>query len=296
MRKYILTLAAIVCSVTSFAAINAQHSFEDRLPAFLRVNGRGSIELSTEKYKDGKSSVKFNWNGPVQLMFTNGSDIEASMKADGGGMILWIYNTAPISEPLLFKFHDKSHGVICQFNFNMDFTGWRTMWIKYEDMLTPDGRHLGEIPLAERNTDASRMTVTVPQSCQQGTIYLDRLSFMQTRMQDQIVPDKQIPENNFMLRSRLWQWGQLWRWEQYPEPELKAVNADQAKMLRSVEERMDAWAATGNPGAQYTQSTLIPRANDAYAKYGIKRLTNGGITGAPLLYDDEFPMRCSYIR
>ena len=301
MRKYLLSIAALVCSIASHAAINAQHSFEGKLPPFLRVNGRGTVELSTEKFKDGNTAVKFNWNGPVQLMFTNSQDIEASMKADGGGMILWIYNTAPINEPLLFKYHDWNGGVICQFNFNMDFTGWRTMWIKYEDMLTPDGKHLGEIPLAERNTNASRMTVTVPQSCPQGTIYLDRLSFMQTRMQDQIVPDKQIPENNFMLRSRLWQWGHLWEWEQYPEPELVPVNADQQKVLRSIEDRMDAWAATGNPGAQYTQNTLLTRANDAYAKYAIKRLPDGGITGAPLLYDDEFnnslgEMRIRYIQ
>ena len=89
MRKYILSFAAFVCTIASHAAINAQHSFEDKLPSFLRVNGRGSIELSTEKFKDGNSSVKFSWNGPVQLMFTNSQDIEASMKADGGGMILW---------------------------------------------------------------------------------------------------------------------------------------------------------------------------------------------------------------
>ena len=301
MKRHLLSLAALLCAIISHAAINAQHSFEDKLPTFLRVNGRGSAELSAEKYKDGKTSLKFSWNGPVQLMFTNFSDIEASMAADGGGMILWIYNTSPIEDNFLFRFHDWNGGVICQFNFNMDFTGWRTMWIKYEDMLTPDGRHLGDIPLEERNIKASRMTVTVPSSCQQGTVYLDRLSFMKTRMQDQIVPDKQIPDNNHILRSRLWQWGRLWEWEQYPEPEFSPINDAQIKMLRSVEAQMDAWAATGNPGSQYTQNTLIPRANEAYKKYGITRLPDGSITGAPLLYDDEFnnslgEMRIRYIQ
>ena len=301
MRKYIVSIATLLCSIASYGAINAQHSFEEKLPSFLRVNGRGNIELSTEKFKDGKTSVKFNWNGPVQLMFTNASDIEASMKADGGGMILWIYNTTPVNEPLIFKYHDWNGGVICQFNFNMDFTGWRTMWVKYEDMLTPEGKHLGETPLAERNTAASRMTITVPMSCQQGTFYLDRLSFMKSRMQDQIVPDKQIPDNNFMRRSRLWQWARLWEWEQYPEPELTPVTASQADALRSIEARMDAWAATGNPGAQYTQNTLLKRADDAYKKYFITRLPDGGIIGAPLLYDDEFnnqlgEMRIRYIQ
>ena len=301
MKRHLLTIAALFCAALSHAAINAQHSFEDKIPAFLRVNGRGTAELSPEKFKDGKTSLKFSWNGPVQLMFTNYSDIEASMAVDGGGMILWIYNTTPIQDDFLFRFHDWNGGVICQFNFNMDFTGWRTMWIKYEDMLTPEGKHLGEIPHEQRNIKASRLTVTVPSSCQQGTVYMDRLSFLKSRMQDQIVPDKQIPDNNHILRNRLWQWGRLWEWEQYPEPDFAPVNDAQAKMLRSVEAQMDAWAATGNPGSQYTQNTLLARADDTYRKYGITRLPDGGITGAPLLYDDEFnnslgEMRIRYIQ
>ena len=301
MKKVILGLICLFVATASFAAIDAQHGFEGKLPPFLRVNGRGEISLSSEKFKDGQTSVKFSWNGPVQLMFTNFADMEASMKADGGGMILWLYNPSPIADPLLFRFHDWNGGVICQFEFNMDFTGWRTLWIKYEDMKTPDGEFLGLTPLKDRNTAVSRMTITVPASCQEGTMYLDRLSFIKSRMQDQIVPDKQIPDNNTILRSRLWQWGRLWEWEQYPEPELQPVTAGQVKMLADVAGRMDEWAATGNPGAQYTQSTLIPRADEAYAKYGITRLPDGGVTGAPLLYDDEFnnsrgEMRIRYIQ
>lgn len=301
MRKVLLITFGLICLVSAHAAINAQFGFEERVPSFVRANGRGVVSLASEKYKDGKSSLKFEWNGPVQLMFTNSADMEASMKVDGGGMILWVYNTTPFSEPLLFKFHDWNGGVICQFNFNMNFIGWRTIWMKYEDMLTPDGRHLGEIKMADRNVAVSRMTVTVPQSVPQGCVYLDRLSFMKARMQDQIAPDMQIPDNNYMRRNRLWQWGRLWEWEQYPEPELKDLTKEQSEMLRSVEKRMDEWAATGNPGDKYTASTLIPRANDTYAKYGIARQPDGGIAGAPLLYDDEFnnslgEMRIRYIQ
>lgn len=301
MRKLLLITLCLVCSAAAHAAINAQFGFEDRVPAFVRANGRGIVALSNEKFKDGKASLKFEWNGPVQLMLTNSADMEASMKVDGGGIILWIYNTKPFAEPLLFRFHDWNGGVICQFNFNMDFTGWRTIWMKYEDMLTPDGSHLGEIKMAERNVSPSRMTVTVPQSVPQGCMYLDRLSFMTSRMQDQIAPDKQIPDNNYMRRNRLWQWGRLWEWEQYPEPEFKELSMEQVQMLRTVEARMDEWAATGNPGDKYTASTLIPRADETYAKYNIARLPDGGITGAPLLYDDEFnnslgEMRIRYIQ
>lgn len=301
--KKVLSSIILCLSIFSVAhaAINAQHSFENKLPEFLRVNGRGNIGLSDTKYKDGKTSVKFSWNGPVQLMFTNSADMEASMKADGGGIILWIYSEKAISESLLFRFHDWNGGVICQFNFNMDFTGWRAIWMKFEDMLTPEGKHLGETALSDRNTAVSRMTISVSPKCTEGTFYLDRLSFLKSRMQDQIAPDKQIPDNNHMLRNRLWQWGRLWEWEQYPEPKFKQISSPQEQMLKDIEERMDQWAAANNPGAQYTQSTLIQRADDLYSKYSIRRLADGTITGAPLLYDDEFnnslgEMRIRYIQ
>ena len=288
MKKLLFAIFASFCALQSYAAINAQHSFEDKIPSFVRVNGRGSVELASEKFKDGKTSMKFSWNGPVQLMFTNFSDIEASMKADGGGMILWIYNTQPFSEPLLFRFHDKTGGVICSFEYYMNYTGWRTAWIKYEDMRTPEGELVAATALQDRNTSVSRMTVTVPSAVQNGQIYIDRLSFLKSRMNDQIAPDMQIPDNNTVLHDRQWQWAKLWEWEQYPEPQLIPVNDSQKQMLREVENRMDEWAASGNPGSQYTQNTLIPRADEAYAKYGIKRLPDGSITGQTLLYDDEF--------
>ena len=301
MKKILLTIASLICAVVSYAAVNAQHSFEGKVPAFVRVNGKGTVELSSLKFKDGQTSMKFAWDGPVQLMFTNFSDIEKSMKADGGGMILWVYNTSKFQEPLLFRFHDWNGGVICNFEFYMNFTGWRAIWIKYEDMLTPDGKLVGTIPFADRNTAVSRMTISVPSAVQNGEVYIDRLSFLDSRMNDQIAPDMQIPNNNTVLRERQWQWARLWEWEQYPEPQPVPVTENQVKMLRDVEAKMDLWAATGNPGSQYTQNTLIPRAEESYAKYGIKRLADGSITGATLLYDDEFnnslgEMRIRYIQ
>lgn len=302
MKRYLLACALGLISMCTYAAVNAQHSFEGTVPTFVRVNGRGAAAISADKYKDGQTSLQFSWNGPVQLMFTNYADMQNAMKADGGGMILWIYNTEAFNDSLLFRFHNKTGGVMCQFRFNMDFTGWRAIWIKYEDMFLSDGATLvSSIPLAQRDTEVSRMTVTVPSSATEGKIYIDRLSFQTARMNDQIVPDKQIPDNNLTLRSRQWQWGRLWEWEQYPMPEVKPLTDAQKRMLADVEARMDEWAATGNPGSQYTQNTLMTRANNSYAKYKIGRLPDGTVTGAPLLSDDEFnnslgEMRIRYIQ
>lgn len=303
MKKRLLLLIISACAalLPVRAAVNAQHSFEGQVPQFVKVNGRGTAGISTDKFKDGKSSLLFSWDGPAMLMFSDFEDIEKAMKADGGGMIIWIYNSEPVDDDLVFRFTGWRGEEIARFGFNMDFKGWRTAWIRFDDMKAPDGQYLASTPLAERNTAVAKMLVVPPKSAASGKVYLDRLSFQCSRMHDQLVPDKQMPDNNTSRRSRLWQWARLWEWEQYPEPEMPALTAAQTEELRSVEKRMDEWAATGNPGAQYTQSTLIPRAEAHMEKYGIRRLPDGSVTGAPLLSDDEFnnslgEMRIRYIQ
>jgi chondroitin-sulfate-ABC endolyase/exolyase len=98
----------------------------------------------------------------------------------------------------------------------------------------------------------------------------------------------QIPENNYNLDRDMWQWCRLWEWEQYPALKEVAIGQAQRDMLSKVEARLDEWAARGNPSNTYTASTLLDRVDAYFTKYGIKRLSDGSITGAPLLCDDEF--------
>ena len=62
-RRIFLSIVFIFTVTCSFAAINAQHSFENGIPSFVKVNGNGSVNPSTEKFKDGKTSMRFDWNG-----------------------------------------------------------------------------------------------------------------------------------------------------------------------------------------------------------------------------------------
>lgn len=288
-KKFLLAIIfTVLFTGVSRAAINAQIQFEDAVPAFVRVNGNGRLELSAEKFKDGRHSAKFSWLGQAELVFSNFSDIEASMKTVNGGVIFWIYNTVPSDAPMRFTFFDWDGKEICHFDFGMQFRGWRTAWIKYVDMLTPDGGHYGDRKASERPTNVARMTMRPSATVPTGTVYVDRVSFMKTRMHDQITPDQQIPDNNYNLKRNMWHWCRLWEWEQYPE--LKPAEMDDAMRaeLETVIARVDEWAAEGNPGPEYTQGTLLKRADDLYSKYCLGRLPDGSVTGAPLLSDDEF--------
>ncbi|MCI7514121.1 MAG: hypothetical protein MSA53_00915, partial [Bacteroidales bacterium] len=101
------------------------------------MNGNGNASVSGEKFKDGKHSVKFEWSSPAELVFNNFSDIEASMKVNGSGLMMWVYNPVPMEEPIRFTFYDWTGKEICHFDFNASFKGWRAIWMKYIDMLTP---------------------------------------------------------------------------------------------------------------------------------------------------------------
>ena len=285
MKKLTFLLFFIALSHNALAAIDSQYNFEGGMPSFISVSGNGRAALSTEKFKDGRQSVKYSWDGTSEIVFSNHSDIESSMKVNGAGLMMWVYNTESMNEPLLFTFYDWLGNEICHFNFNMNHTGWRAIWMKYIDMLTPEG-HYGDKKPAERNTLAAKMTIS--STAPQGTLYIDRVSFPVKKLHAQITPDMQIPENNYNLERDLWQWCRLWEWEQYKEPEIRPINEGEREMLRTVEKRMDEWAGAGNPGAEYTQNTLLARAQGLIDKYGIHRLPNGSITGAPLLSDDEF--------
>ena len=289
MKKAIL-LFFFLCFCLAYesrAAINAQYGFESGVPGFVKVMGNGTVTEATEKFKDGTHSLKFHWTGQAELSFNNWTDLEASMKVNGAGLMMWIYNTAPMDAPLRITFLNWNDEEICHFDFNMNFTGWRTAWIKYIDMLSPYG-HYGDKKLADRLVNASKMTITPPASVPEGTIYVDRVSFSTKKLHDQITPDMQIPDNNWNLKRNMWHWCRLWEWEQYPLPEIMHATDAQIAMLAEVEKRMDEALSTGNPSPEYTQKTLVPRADNAYEKYGLKRLPDGSVTGAPLLSDDEF--------
>ena len=286
-RFFVVIFCALFCIIEGRAAINSQYNFEKGVPGFVRVIGNGEVVSSTDKFKDGRSSLKFSWKGQAALAFNNCTDIEASMKVNRAGLMIWIYNTVPMDAPLTFTFLNWNDEEICHFDFNMNFKGWRTAWIKYEDMLSPYG-HYGDKKLKERATNVARMTVTPPATVPEGVIYIDRVTFSTKQLHAQITPDMQIPDNNYNLQRNMWHWCRLWEWEQYPQLEVEPISSDQEKVLELVESRMDEAIKAGRSSDNYVKNTLLKRADDSYGKYYIQRLPDGSVTGAPLLSDDEF--------
>ena len=103
-RFFLILFPMMALPAAAEAAVNAQHNFESGVPGFVKVEGRGTVASSGEKFKDGSHSLKFEWDGPATLVFEDFLDMEASMKVNGAGIMVWIYNTVPADEPLRFTF------------------------------------------------------------------------------------------------------------------------------------------------------------------------------------------------
>lgn len=111
------------------------YQFEHGVPKNIVTKKNGSISISKEKYKDGKSSLKwkFEKNESLSILGDVGYTIfkKGQQEKARSSYSMWIYNENPVNDELLVQF--KKDGVVkCWFPIKMNFKGWRTMWVQYD--------------------------------------------------------------------------------------------------------------------------------------------------------------------
>ncbi|WP_417015440.1 chondroitinase family polysaccharide lyase [Alistipes sp.] len=270
-------LFAAFGSLSVQAAIDAKINFEEGLPKAFAAGENSRIEISTRHFKDGRQSMLWSWSAPSTLQYNDFGQLIRSFRVKQAGIMLWIYNPRAIDGDLHFAFETPTGETPYYFDFHLDFTGWRACWIKYNDM---PGDHASQ--------QISRLVISTPQAAASGELFIDRLTFSETRLHDQITPDQQIPNNNCNLKRALWHWARLWEWEQYEYDEpLQEPTPEQKKELDLVKSRINAIVEANMSSGNYINGTIIPRALKTFAAANIHRTDDGGIIGAPLLSNDE---------
>ena len=236
------------------AAIDAKISFETEIPKAFVCGENSAAELSGLHYKDGSRSLRWSWSAPSTLRFNDFGQLMRSLRVKGAGVMLWIYNPRAVDADMRFSFETPTGEVPYRFDFHMDFTGWRACWIKYNDM---PGDHASQ--------QVSRLTISTPAGVESGELFLDRLTFSEVKLHDQITPDKQIPGNNCNLSRELWHWARLWEWEQYEyEEPLRDVTPAEKAQLDAVKSRIESIVAANMSSANYINGTIIPRARATF--------------------------------
>lgn len=166
-----------------------------------------------DKDSDGKS-YHMVWNSPSsRFVYPEAQQLRESLAAGmKHGLTFWMYCEKPQSGKIRFTI-EGSYGEICHFDVTMGFTGWRAVWIKFEDMFSRDGEFY-----VKKDRDFPMRLSICPDS-ESGECYLDRFAFPKNDIHFQVAPDAQLPYNNSHIGNRrlLWHWARLWEWEQYPQ-------------------------------------------------------------------------------
>ena len=251
-----------------------RYGFEGSVPSGVTVRGRGVLSLDTDRYKDGGSSLRFSWKGQAELVIADPEAVSAFMTSPKGGLMMWVCSERSMPDPITVSFRDSLRREVCSFPVNMDFTGWRALWIRYEDMLS-SGVPVGETPVKQRVKRGYEMCLRPSPTQAEGSICIDRLVFTPQEINRQNTPDAQLPDNNrYVTRGNKWHWIRLWEWEGYPR--LSPSETIDEESLEKISKRFGK--LVGKKAAD---------ASAVMQKLCLERLPDGTVKGAPIVSNDE---------
>lgn len=241
--------------------------------ADMRTSDGSPLFVDNNHYKEGDSSFGWTWKGGSQLIIDATSQMNKAVNYRNGNkqgsMRLWIYNEKPSVYPIQIIFKDKDGKAQYFFPFNMNFTGWRACWIRFDQMYGDKTK--GEL---------SGMTILAPRTGN-GTIYLDRMSFLAQSL-EYITPDAQIPfvEGSESISRWLGLWPRYSSWT-YDRELPKEVTAKQQQEFDLIYRRI-----VDNLKGNKLSDNWIQGAKRRFYELKIKH-TEKGWTGVPIVTNFE---------
>lgn len=246
--------------------------FEESVPQTFKVAGKGELKTSSLFYKEGKSSLEWDFQ-PGSTLDVQVSPLSLNTKKEQQfGITLWIYNEKPQQDSVRFEFLNEAGEVSYWFSYHLQAAGWRACWISFAYM---NGNK------KDKNIVGYRLVA--PQ--REGRIFLDRLTFPEKKMNLRTTPDQQLPTNNGLSNRDLWHWCLVWKWENqsYDIPLLSKLTSRQKKDLKTIEQRLtDFLDVKKAPQGQ------VNAAYKTFEKAAITPSAAGtGFTGMPVVAPDE---------
>ena len=240
-----------------------RYDFEERSGSY-RADASSEVSLSTRRYKAGQKSLKFAWQNNGRLVFT---DPAPGRNKALTGFRAWVYNEVALDEVLTFGFGTESeleaNNPRYQFEFGLNFTGWRAMWIHLRD----DARNRSYE--GSRSGRATAFEIRVPNS---GAVYLDLVELVE-RIHPRRSPDAQVPfvNANRADRSREYRWSL----NTLPGPLPTEITDDERQAFETIAARYEAWVL-GNGVKDDQREPMKIRLNEleAYIRRGYRSLAD----------------------
>jgi chondroitin-sulfate-ABC endolyase/exolyase len=167
-------------------------SFETRLPPTLDVDEQSVVALSSHRRLIGDQSLRWDASSGSVLQFDQSVIVNHGTVGLGGagsgdfpaesGFVFRIYSEAARAGQMTVEF-GRDSGVDCHFQFGLNFTGWRTAWVRFIDM---------------EGTAADTMSFfrfRFPSGVEPGTLYLDGIT-------PSLLIDERLPTSDYQSQVR----------------------------------------------------------------------------------------------
>ena len=245
----------------------------------------GNKLLSNKAFKHGRTSLKWqatsSYSSSLQLNLATGHHITGAWLTNGGVKV-WLYKeSASPGKKLKIEFKDNRGTIVCRFYANLDFQGWRGIWVKFSECKP------SEISISS-SSSSSLVLFTVSAA---DTIYMDILEFtpsMKAQSRDKIVPP--IGGKDPHLASNTWQ--RTYHWSQQPLPDLPStIEQKKITSLDVIRSRITNWyldetkTSPNFPARSFLRhrwNSLLGSIQLAHRSYDHLVFENDKIVGPPL--------------
>ncbi|NOU93764.1 hypothetical protein GC093_11095 [Paenibacillus sp. LMG 31456] len=298
-RLLVITNIVAMCSIydpinnnTVLAADDYSQieSFEAAsIPSSWATESGGSIALSSRHYKHGQKSLAWTWNNNSKLRDVKPINL-AESNIKNGGMKIWIYNETPINDQVTFNFGTISEinsGVYHHtFKANLNFKGWRALWIKF--------REEGKNPAYTKSLSnvLEVMQIVPPSSTPSGTLYFDNIEFSPQLIKARTA-DYQMPKPGIDVGVSTWDNLYYYSLQQPTIPLEPTITQTQIDSFNTIADKYNKWVfgdalnyaglTAGPLKTRYDAvQTFISEGLEAYNNLNITRHFDGTITGSAL--------------
>ena len=284
LQRWIMIFAGCVLAIVNMAMAQDTpwcYNFEEMSPDY-QTDANSEISLSTDHYKSGVQSLKWTWQNNGRLLFTDPSPgRDKALK----GFRAWVYNETALSEKLTFVFGTKSELVTnnprYQFQFGLNFMGWRVMWIDLQEDAINDAY------AGPQNGRVTAFEVIAPNS---GTVYLDLMELVETidsrRSADAQVPFVNGGVNTSGERNREYRWSLNTLQDLLPSQ----ITEEEKEAFETIVQRYETWVLGDNVKNDQRQPVQIRISElEKLFRFGRRNLPdynirreNNRILGVPL--------------
>ena len=250
-------------------------SFENERDFYHFDHQGGSLKQSSKIYHFGKKSLKWDWLAGSEIQLKKIRSLNKQESSNVGqssavspSFITSVFNPRPINDSISFEF-SSSDGQNVSFEMNLNFSGWRTIWVPFYEMKGAE--------LKKRQAfEVKKCTIKAPALVSNGELYFDDMVISQYSDDRHQYPDSSVAfiKSEKKLHDDHWM-PNLKLFKLYEKFEAKGdLSEAQQNQLSRLEDKLDdELDRASNRSAQSLRAELID--------FGLN-FNDGLITGRPL--------------